>query len=151
MELLRRNNRPVPTAQEIVDGFRDKVPDWDTRPGLARGPEMHTLIFGLKIADSARGSRAPDEIIATSSDPNLVGILGFAEKFPAPGGGFSGHCVIIIPHKTHFDLWSPLQDGRSQVIEDFPWATMADFKMIAVMLFKPPVLPLAQLSEPLLP
>lgn len=148
MELLRRNNMLAPTEQEIVDGFQDKMRDWDTKPGVANGPEMEVLVYGLKVASSARLTTEPAAVVAASNDPELVGVLGLAEKFPDGSGGLNGHCVIIIPHEKDFDIWSPNQKGGADLGKCIPWAAMADCKMVAALLFKPRVQSSVPLSAP---
>jgi hypothetical protein len=139
---------PVPTEQEIVARFQDKMRDWDTTPGVANGPEMEMLVYGLNVASSTKLTTDSAAVVAASIDPALVGVLGLAEKFPDGRGGFNGHCVIILPHENDFDIWSPNQTGGADVGKGIPWAALADFRMVAAMLFKPRVQPPVPLSAP---
>jgi hypothetical protein len=136
MELMRRNGDAVPTEQEVVDRFGGKMRHWDTMPGVTNGPEMKILVDGLGFAARSDSTTKPDVLVAALKDPQLYGVLGFSEKFPNGSGGFTGHCVIVMPYVDGFEIWSPLQNGGSQLSPKLPWVEFSVFNITAAIFFR---------------
>ena len=121
LRLVARSGTPM-SEGEFIARFRPQFELWDDHPGMTDTAMVCDIARSLGLAKSVQVLRRYVRVVQCFTNPKVVGVLTFTERFRNPEGHLVPRydCSVVEEMDAgRFKLWTPLQDGLTST-EEFP-------------------------------